>query len=185
MRGIPRAREFRQNRTKHSKCNFGLSYVNKCLPTAIFVQGKAWEQERNAQSPVHAILNFLWKIHCLLPSWWAVALYGNPLLKTKPFTFKKLSSCVCASALWNKQKCWKIDIGNGRYDNAIISMEMFPFNTYRILRNKRPGRSWNWEMNSSFYPPNKRPLWTKNHFSSKLLSIVYMLCPLIIYLKVL
>ena len=49
---------------------------------------------------------------------------------------------------------------------------------YRILRNKRPGRSWNWNMNSSFYPPNKRPpLDMTSVISSMLLSIVFMLWP--------
>ena len=47
------------------------------------------------------------------------------LLKMKLITPKKPSSCFCTSALWNKQKCWKNDIRNGRFDDTILSMKCF------------------------------------------------------------
>ena len=49
---------------------------------------------------------------------------------------------------------------------------------YCIPRIKRLGRSWNREMDSSFYPPNKGPpLDIRSVISSMLLSIVFMLWP--------
>ena len=67
---------------------------------------------------------FLWN-PLILAKLLGSRLCGILLLKMKLFISKKHSSCVCTLVLWNKQKCWKNDIGNSRNDETILWMRCF------------------------------------------------------------